>query len=258
MTKGAITAYFDVAQLVLYMFWIFFAGLIWYLVRENRREGYPMVSDRGVIEGWLPVPPAKTYLLPSGETVSAPAANAGEELPIQAERLAGHGGSAYEPIGNPLTAGVGPGSWVARADHPDLDHEGHPKIRPLALLPECGVSDRDPDPRGMPLFDGHGEEAGTVVDLWLDVPEMNFRYLEVEVPGEAPQNGPARVLVPMNFARVQRDGSVHVHALLAHQFAGIPRPRTAGQVSLLEEEKIMAYCGAGLLYADPRRAEPLI
>jgi len=258
MPKGAITAYFDVAQLVLYMFWIFFAGLIWYLVRENRREGYPMVADRGVIEGWLPVPDPKVYLLPSGETVTAPPANSGEEQPVNATRLAGHGGSAYEPIGNPLTAGVGPGSWVARADHPDLDHEGQPKIRPLSRLPECGVSERDPDPRGMTLMDGHGEPAGTVVDLWLDVPEMSFRYLEAEVAGANAGDGPVRVLVPMTFARVQRDGQVHVHALLAHQFAGIPRPRTEGQVSLLEEEKIMAYCGAGLLYAEPQRAEPVV
>lgn len=255
MIKGAITTYLDVAQLVLYMFWIFFAGLIWYLVRENRREGYPMVSDRGVIGGWLPKPSPKTYLLANGGTMQAPAEDSGEEQPINAERLAGNDGSAYEPVGNPLTAGVGPGSWSARPDHADLDHEGHPKIRPLSLLPECGVSDRDPDPRGKALIDGHGEEAGTVVDLWLDVPEMNFRYLEAEVTGET---GPVRVLVPMTFARVRRDGTVHVHALLAHQFAGIPRLRSPGQVSLLEEEKITAYCGAGLLYASPERVQPLI
>jgi photosynthetic reaction center H subunit len=42
MGIGAITTNIDVAQLVLYAFWIFFAGLIYYLVRENHREGYPM------------------------------------------------------------------------------------------------------------------------------------------------------------------------------------------------------------------------
>ena len=35
----------DVAQVVLYAFWIFFAGLIWYLQAESRREGYPLESD---------------------------------------------------------------------------------------------------------------------------------------------------------------------------------------------------------------------
>jgi photosynthetic reaction center H subunit len=47
MGTGAITQYIDVAQLVLYLFWIFFAGLIYYLRRENQREGYPMETDGG-------------------------------------------------------------------------------------------------------------------------------------------------------------------------------------------------------------------
>ena len=42
MPTGAITSYIDVAQLVLYAFWLFFAGLIFYLRREDKREGYPL------------------------------------------------------------------------------------------------------------------------------------------------------------------------------------------------------------------------
>ena len=38
MTTGAITGYIDVAQLVLYVFWIFFIGLVIYLRREDKRE----------------------------------------------------------------------------------------------------------------------------------------------------------------------------------------------------------------------------
>ena len=37
----------DLALIALYAFWIFFAGLIFYLRREDKREGYPLVSDRG-------------------------------------------------------------------------------------------------------------------------------------------------------------------------------------------------------------------
>jgi photosynthetic reaction center H subunit len=44
MTTGAITGYIDVAQITLYAFWIFFAGLIYYLLQENKREGYPLES----------------------------------------------------------------------------------------------------------------------------------------------------------------------------------------------------------------------
>ena len=32
----------------------------------------------------------------------------------------------------------------------------------------------------------------------------------------------------------------------------------ADQVTLLEEEKVVAYYGAGQLYATPQRAEPLV
>ena len=61
----------------------------------------------------------------------------------------------------------------------------------------------------------------------------------------------------MNFAYVNAD-AVRVKAILAEQFADVPALRTPGQVTLLEEEKIMAYFGAGSLYATPQRQEPLI
>jgi photosynthetic reaction center H subunit len=49
-----------------------------------------------------------------------------------------------------------------------------------------------------------------------------------------------------------------VHALYAHQFANVPKTRAPEKVTFLEEEKIMAYYGAGLLYADPERQEPMV
>ncbi len=54
--------YFDAAQIAVYVFWLFFAGLIWYLRREDKREGYPIDSPWGANDGW-PDPPAekKTY-----------------------------------------------------------------------------------------------------------------------------------------------------------------------------------------------------
>ena len=45
MPTGAITGYVDVAQLVLYAFFLFFAGLVFYLRREDRREGYPLENE---------------------------------------------------------------------------------------------------------------------------------------------------------------------------------------------------------------------
>ena len=69
-------------------------------------------------------------------------------------------------------------------------------------------------------------------------------------------NGKA-VLLPFNFAYVSK-GAVRVKAILASQFAQVPSLRHPEQVTLLEEEKIMAYFGAGMLYATPGRQEPLL
>jgi photosynthetic reaction center H subunit len=255
MGTGAITQHVDVAQLVLYAFWIFFAGLIYYLIRENHREGYPMDTDSGgVIGGWPPAPSPKTYRLADGRTVLAPREEAPHAVP-HAERAYGLPMSPLEPVGNPLTAGVGPGAWTPRPDHADLDHHGLPKIVPLSHASEFGVSERDPDPRGKDLLDAHGNKAGTIRDLWLDRGEMMFRYLEAEVPMAA--GGTRRVLVPVPFSRINQRG-VTVHALLASQFEGVPGIKSHDRVTLLEEERIGAYYGAGTLYAEPHRAEPLL
>ena len=45
MATGAITEYVDVAQLVLYAFWVFFAALVYYLTVESKREGFPLEYD---------------------------------------------------------------------------------------------------------------------------------------------------------------------------------------------------------------------
>lgn len=252
MGTGAITGYFDIAQLVLYLFWIFFAGLIYYLVRENRREGYPLETFAGTRhEGWVRMPSPKTYELEDGTTRTAPS----DTDPVQTfsgERVHGHEGSPIEPVGNPMTAGVGSGAWAHRPDHPELDHHNVPKIRPLRAAEGCDVSEKDPDPRGMQLLDAHGDTVGTVRELWLDVPEMIFRYLEVELADSS-----RRVMVPMAFARVTRE-AVKVHALLAEHYSGVPATRNADSITLQEEERICAYFGAGLLYAEPSRTEPLV
>ncbi len=252
MGSGAITQYVDVAQLVLYGFWAFFFGLIYYLVRENHREGYPMQTDgrsRAVVTGW-PVPEPKTFHLADGSTVTVPSDKPSPQT-LNATPTHGWIGAPLLPAGNPLTAGVGPGAWADRADHPDLDEHGHPKIVPLRAAAGFGIAHQDTDPRGFPLIGADFVTAGTVKDLWVDRMEMMFRYLEVEVPGAA-----RTVLVPINFTRVGPQG-VKCEAVLGAQVAQAPLTRDPEQITLLEEEKITAFYGAGLLYAEPSRAEPL-
>ena len=252
METGAITQYVDVAQLVLYAFWIFFAGLVYYLVRENHREGYPMDPGRENgprTTGW-PVPDTKTYKLHDGREVLIPNADRPDGT-YSAQPTHRWAGAPLEPVGDPLLAGAGPGAWAQRADTADLTLEGHVKIVPLRVAGDHSVAIQDVDPRGLPVIGADREVAGEVKDLWVDRSEMLFRYLEVQLPtGRS-------VLLPMTFSRIRRHG-VFVHALLAEQFGNVPALAHPEQVTFLEEEKITAYYGAGTLYATPRRQEPML
>ena len=252
METGAITQYVDVAQLVLYAFWLFFFGLIWYLQRESHREGYPMDPGREngpKIAGW-PVAEPIAYKLADGREVLSPD-HARPDGSYSAQPIHGWNGAPLEPVGDPLLAGVGPGAWAARADHPDMLLHGGAKIVPLRVATDHGVARQDTDPRGLPVLGADGETAGRVKDMWVDRCEMMFRYIEVElVAGRS-------VLLPITFARIRKD-RVEVHALMSDQFGNVPALKNPDQVTLLEEEKICAYYGAGTLYATPQRQEPLV
>jgi hypothetical protein len=52
--------YIDLPQVLVYVFWLSFAALILYLRREDKREGYPLDSDRKnvVVQGFPAMPPA--------------------------------------------------------------------------------------------------------------------------------------------------------------------------------------------------------
>ena len=50
---------FDLASLAIWLFWGFFAALIYYLQTENMREGYPLENEDGTVaanQGLFPVP----------------------------------------------------------------------------------------------------------------------------------------------------------------------------------------------------------
>jgi photosynthetic reaction center H subunit len=49
-----------------------------------------------------------------------------------------------------------------------------------------------------------------------------------------------------------------VRAITAAQFADVPAIKRDDQITLLEEDKVMAYYAGGHLYATPSRSEPLI
>jgi photosynthetic reaction center H subunit len=259
MKLGQITSYIDVAQVAIWTFWVFFFCLVIYLRREDRREGYPLFSEPSNTYksgDTFFIPPPKVFLLPHGGTSIAPNGKP-DDRPVKAEKIAPWPGAPLEPEGDPMTAAVGPGSYAQRTNNPDLTFDGHAKIVPLRVAPRYAISHRDGDPRGMTLV-GADERvvAGTIRDGWVDRSETVIRYLEAEIPAAG---GARRILVPMNFAKVNRwRRRVKVQALYSNQFAGVPGLANPDQVTLLEEDKICAYFGAGTLYADVRRAEPIL
>ena len=256
MPTGAITQYIDVAQLVLYAFWIFFAGLIFYLHRENKREGYPLENEssgRVIAQGFPAMPTPKSYLLRSGQVVRTPDPKRDDHRLI-AEPFAAHFGAPLVPTGNPMLDGIGPGSYALRPDTPDLTFDDRPRLVPLRTRQGLGVEGKDTDPRGLQVLGTDGLVGGTVVDLWVDQAEHVFRYLEVKPAGATSIRN---VLLPMGFARI-KPRFVQVDAITAAQFAAVPLTRAEDQITMLEEERVMAYFGAGTLYATRDRAEPLL
>ena len=134
-----ITAGIDVALLVFWAFLLFFICLIFYLRREDRREGYPLEDETtgrlDTVGGPLHTPTTKSFLLPFGHgRVTAPTKGR-EPVDIAARRTDRFPGAPYAPTGNPLLDGIGPAAWADRAKRPDLDMDGHPRIVPLSAAP---------------------------------------------------------------------------------------------------------------------------
>jgi photosynthetic reaction center H subunit len=260
METGAITGYIDVAQLVLYLFWAFFFGLVYWLLQEGKREGYPLESDNpgeGAIRGFPDLPATKkTFLLRDGRTVTVPREEPQDELAAKpAERWRG---APLTPTGDGMGAGVGPGSWSNREDHMDMTLDGRPKIVPLRVADGITLWEQDLDPRGFAAVGADGVRGGSVSDIWVEQGDPLVRFFEIELDSAEGMAG-GRVLVPMNFAHVSAaKQELQVKAVLGSQFALVPRTAHPEQVTLLEEDKIMAFYGGGLLYAEPSRTEPIL
>lgn len=265
---GAITGYFDVAQIVLYAFWIFFAGLLIYLHRENKREGYPLESDRSggriQVQGFPAIPEPKTYLMREGELVHVPRVEH-DDRPLRARPIGSYPGAPLQPTGNGMLDGVGPAAWALRATHPDHTVDGRPMIVPLRVDASLWVSREDPDPRGMPVYGADRGLGGHVTDVWVDRAEPQIRYLELRVaagevaPGAAHAAAGRQSLLPIGYAKI--DGGrreIRVKSILGAQFANVPTLASPDQITMREEDQIMAYFAGGYLYATPARAEPLL
>ena len=236
---------FDLASAAIWAFWLFFAGLIFYLQTENMREGYPLVDEEGnpaANQGPFPLPADKTFSLRDGRgELTVPSDARGDRDDLALEKVNVANGFPFMPTGDAMADGVGPASWAPRRDIPELDGHGHVKIVPMRTAKEFSVS-FGVDPRGLPVMAKDGEVVGEVSDMWVDKPEALIRYLEVSL-----NSGGSRLL-PMTMAKV-KSRYVKVNSLHSDRFAGVPATAANDQVTLLEEEKITAWYAGGQMYS---------
>jgi photosynthetic reaction center H subunit len=243
---------FDLASAAIWLFWIFFAGLVYYLQTENMREGYPLRDDDDGVpanESLFPLPKEKTFKLRDGRgelTVPSREFEDGKmRTDLALAQSSASSGSPWIPTGDPMADGVGPASWAPRRDEPELDAHGHVKIKPMSSLPDFKVS-AGRDPRGKAVVGGDGEVVGRVTDMWVDVPEQMVRYLTVDLNPEG--SGKTR-LIPMTLSKI-KSNSVVVKTLHASNWDGVPTTKSMEQVTVLEEDKITAYYAGGSMYAS--------
>lgn len=246
----------DLVDICLWLFTLFFFGLIFYLRREDRREGYPLESDTtGRLEpsgsNWSPA--TKEFRLPHGRGVIDAAHGPRDTRALALKRTAPWPGAPYEPTGDALVDGVGPASYAERTDLPDLTDDGRNRIAPYRMGDGYTVAKGDVDPRGLKVFGADGVAAGEVVDLWVDRSEAIIRYLEVRLSDESKS-----VLLPMPFCVVKggRRPGVHVEAIMADDFAKAPTTQSPDAVTRREEDRISGFYGGGKLYATPDRMGP--
>ncbi len=249
---GQISNQLDIPTLAFWVFALFFLGLVAWLQRESKREGYPLRASpftTELIEGFPPQPVGtRTYILNEGGTTEAPHHYA--QAPVSARPLYQFDGTPFYPLGNPLLAGIGPGSWVMKKDEIALTERGDKLLEPLRVMEGWSIQREDADPRGMAVFDWRWNHVGQVADVWIDRGIKIIRMLEVEVHDSIRVG---RVLVPVLHTEIrEKSRRVRVTSLWAHQFADVPMPASADEITGPEEERLNAYYSAGFFYrADP-------
>lgn len=255
---GEFVSGIDLVDISLWLFTLFFFGLVFYLHRETHREGYPLESDEtgkpengGVF--WMPTP--KTFLLPHGRgTVTVPIGE-GDKRSLPIKRTAPWAGSPFEPTGDPMKDGVGPASYAERMDVPDLLDDGRTRLVPFRTGDGYHVAKGDPNPVGMTVYGADGQPGGVITDLWVDRAEAIIRYFEVNT---GTNEEPHSVLLPVPFAKVIKSKDcVVVDAIYGKHFKNVPTTKDKNSVTRLEEDKICGYYGGGKLYADESRMKPL-
>ena len=246
---GSFTQHIDLPQVLLVAFGLFFAALVVYLQGESKREGYPLEEAiptvRHRIVGFPDMPPKKTYKLLDGEVSVLPQEYERRDLSASVRSRAP--GMPIYPVGDPLLAGIGPGSYTLRRDEPWTMHDGTLQLEPLREATDYTCVDPDLDPRGMVVFGSDFKRAGVVFDLWIDKESKILRYIEVSLEGVA-----ERRLVPIFYAVISgKAKEIRVTCLKADQLAKAPILRDPDSITAREEDRVNGFFAGGHMYSRP-------
>ncbi len=249
MQAGAITSTIDVAQAAWWLFFLAFIGIVLLLRREDQREGYPK-DNLGLqpLAGPMPLPPSRPLLRLDGSATAQP--HHDPAPPLRAHPQFRFAGGPLVPDGNPLTAAVGPGTYVMRHDKPFLMVDGKPQVQPLHAAEGWDVMPGETDLRGMRVLDIRFLPVGRVEELWVDRGVKIVRYLEISLD-EGKGGGTGRVLLPIHHCDVsERERDIRVTALHGGQFNDVPRPRAPDSITAREEDMVNAYYAGGRFHSD--------
>ena len=204
---------------------------IFYIQRENMREGYPMEDDDGIrhrpIRGPSLCPPTRRSILPHGRkvTLTVPSGQRRGSVRIMAMRRTSseNNGFPLEPTGDPMLDGIGVRqAWAnRREDAPELDGHGHPKIVPMSKKERLLTT----QPWHRPARDaGCGgrrfEVVGKITDMWIDEPEQTGP-LSRDLDLDAKVGVEGKRLVPLTLARIW-GGKVKINSIYGKHFATVP------------------------------------
>lgn len=240
----------DGAMLSVIGFVLFFAGLVWHLRKEDKREGYPLEvegPDGRIhhVEGWPPVPEPKVFMRPHDPGFAQAPREHDPELEIPRHRWPAPG-YPLDQGDDPLEEGLGAAAWTRlREEKPDLDVEGEPKLTSLNANSDYFVPEGDPDPRGWPILGADGKEVGTIRDLWFNRAEYFLRYFEFTVHGEDGGR-----LAPAFFVEVLPDKRIaQAITLTAKDLARTPTRSHEDVITMREEDRLNGWFAGGIVYS---------
>ncbi|MBI1403510.1 MAG: hypothetical protein GC147_09870 [Porphyrobacter sp.] len=240
----------DAAMVCVIAFVTFFAGLVWHLRSEDKREGYPLERQGAdgrlhYVEGFPAVPAPKYFRRPHDRGIAqAPRAERPDPV-VDYDNLPSPG-FPIRPGDDPLMQGIGAAAYTRdREDKPDLDVAGEPKIIPLNDSHEYYVPEGDPDPRGWPLYSADNECVGTVDDLWFNRAEFFLRYYEFTLEGEE-----GKRLAPAFFIETRpKERIVRATTLVAKDLRRVPPRKHTEFISMQEEDRLNGFFAGGIVYS---------